>query len=809
MPGTLPRLYPSANPTDTVEVQDTTLGTDIVSRYHCNTWEEVLANGGAPFDVIVIGAGMFGAYCAEKVYRHGEKSLLRVLVLDAGGHLVSEHAQNLSPMDIVAPDVALVRNNAEDPGPRNRVWGSPWHSSQTFTGLAYCLGGRSLHWGGWSPQLTAEDFANWPNDIRDYLTVKKSGTGIKTPAGTPKNNYEEVEQEIGVFDKTDYISGKLFEALFNKTKEIKDSTDAKIKIGTIKDVEEAPLAVQGAAPRSGLFSFDKYSSVPILSSAIREQANGPNSARRIFVVPRAHVIRLKRDGNRVTEIEVAINGQRQTISKNNVMSPDGIVVLAQGTIETTRLALESFGTPKMGRNLMAHLRSNLTCRIKRSALKKAIDTTKPDYDLPTELEAGALLVRGSNGTGRYHFQITAAAIDPNGRNPEDVMFRAIPDIELLGRMQANQDPEWVTITIRGIGEMTGDKNADPAAADAGTKSWMNLAFDVPDQRDQFQARRAWVNLVKSAADDTLWTAMDDAAVKLARRLANVKDPNTTSPDLEFLVPGANPPWQPNPPAKFQDNIGTTHHEAGTLWMGNSDADSVTDFDGRFHHIENAYVAGPAIFPSIGSANPSLTALALARKTAATIVDKLTPKVEPGFVPLFDGTLNGWKVSGPGQFIIISKSILESDGGPGLLWFSQKEFENFELRLDWRVNSQFDNSGVYLRIPQLNGDFTPADSQGYEVQIDERGIDENGNPGSALHRTGAVYKLAPSTAAASNPLGAWNHYEIKANGGNISVKLNGMPVAELQNGNRRTKGFIALQNHHPGSKVQFRNIRIKS
>jgi hypothetical protein len=188
MPGTLPRLYPSANPADTVEVQDTTLGTDIVSRYHCNTWEEILANGGAPFDVIVIGAGMFGAYCAEKIYRYGDKSLLRVLVLDAGGHLVSEHAQNLSPMDIVAPGVALVRNNAEDPGPRNRVWGSPWHSSQAFTGLAYCLGGRSIHWGGWSPQLTAEDFTNWPNEIRDYLTVNKSGTGIKTPAGTPKNN---------------------------------------------------------------------------------------------------------------------------------------------------------------------------------------------------------------------------------------------------------------------------------------------------------------------------------------------------------------------------------------------------------------------------------------------------------------------------------------------------------------------------------------------------------------------------------------------------------------------------------------------
>jgi hypothetical protein len=808
MPMNLSRLIPSSDPNDRVEVQETTLGMDIVARYHCNTWEDILANGGAPFDVVVIGAGMFGAYCAEKIYRNGEKNLLRVLVLDAGTHLISEHAQNMSAMDIVAPGVATVRNNSEDPGTRNRVWGSPWHSNQSFTGLAYCIGGRSIHWGGWSPQLTAEDLVHWPTEIRDYLTASKSGTGIPNPAGiTPQNNYEEVEQETGVFDTTDYISGKLFEALQAKATEVRNSVDAQVKITTIKDVEEAPLAVQGAAPRSGLFSFDKYSSVPILFSAIRERANDPNSARRIFVVPRAHVIRLKRNGNRVAEIEVSINGQLVTISPSNILSPDCQVVLALGTIETTRLALESFGTPQMGRNLMAHLRSNLTCRIRRAALKRAIDTTKPDYALPKALEAAALLVRGSNGASRYHFQVTAAAIGPSSTNPEDVMFRAIPDIDLLGRMLANQDPNWITITIRGIGEMTGDKNADPSAPDAASKSWMNLAFDGADQRDEFQARRAWVNLVKSITDETLWQAMDAAAIKLARRLANVFDLATASPDIEFLNPGSG--WKPDPPANFRDNIGTTHHEAGTLWMGTSGANSVTDLDGRFHHIDNAYVAGPALFPAIGSANPSLTALTLARKTALAIVDKLAPKVEQDFTPLFDGTLNGWTMAGPGQFTVLGGTILESDGGPGLLWFSLKEFGDFELRLDWRVNSPSDNSGVYVRVPPLGANFAPADTDGYEVQIDERGIDEQGNSGSALHRTGAVYKLAASTAVASNPIGAWNRYEIRALGNKISVRLNRMPVAELQNGTRRTKGFIALQNHHLGSKVQFRNIRIKA
>jgi hypothetical protein len=59
-----------------------------------------------------------------------------------------------------------------------------------------------------------------------------------------------------------------------------------------------------------------------------------------------------------------------------------------------------------------------------------------------------------------------------------------------------------------------------------------------------------VNLAKSAADETLWQAMDDAALKLARRFANLKEPTLTSPDLEFLNPGSG--FKPDPPASFRD-----------------------------------------------------------------------------------------------------------------------------------------------------------------------------------------------------------------------------------------------------------------
>ena len=86
-PPDLPRLLPSANPSDRVQVQQTTFSYDVIGRYVCNDWGEVaasLADGGFPFDVVVVGAGMYGGYCAEKLYRLGAALGLRILVLDAG-----------------------------------------------------------------------------------------------------------------------------------------------------------------------------------------------------------------------------------------------------------------------------------------------------------------------------------------------------------------------------------------------------------------------------------------------------------------------------------------------------------------------------------------------------------------------------------------------------------------------------------------------------------------------------------------------------------------------------------------------------
>src|SRR5262249_53843599 len=142
--------------------------------------------------------------------------------------------------------------------------------------------------------------------------------------------------------------------------------------------------------------------------------------------------------------------------------------------------------------------------------------------------------------------------------------------------------------------------------------------------------------------------------------------------------------------------------------------SVTDSNGKFHHLDNAYVAGPALFPVIGSANPSLTATTLARRTADAIVASRTLPPSPAFKLLFTGSRVGWQMAGGGDFLTIFGSILEARPGPpslGLLWYTREVFRNFVLKVDClscnrNTNSMnmppsTYNSAILTRVPSLH------------------------------------------------------------------------------------------------------------
>ncbi|MCE3241973.1 MAG: Glucosemethanolcholine oxidoreductaseNAD binding site [Deltaproteobacteria bacterium] len=568
----LPNLVPAVGQ---VAVQNTSFTIDALGRYICSTWDEATANGGAPFSAIVIGAGMYGAYCAAKIFRrHPSK---RVLLLDAGRFMVSEHVQNLAQIGLNVPSPIAP---ASDPGiARELVWGIPWRGNVEFPGLAYCTGGKSIYWGGWCPRLTAGDLQGWPSSVVQYLNA----------------HYTDVESETGVVPGTDFIFGELFNVL---NSEIVTAVGVVPSIETTvgnSGIEVAPLAVQGSAPQSGLFSFDKYSSLPLLVEAIRDAvaSSGVNDGnRRLFLVPLAHVVKLHAADGVVHTVEVDVAGQRKFLPIGSQCA----VVLAASAIESTRIALHSFPTPLMGRNLMAHVRSDFTVRVLRSALPT----------VPAHVQTAALLVRGVTSSGRFHIQVTAST---HAAGSDEMLFRMIPDLDILSAQLANQDPDWITITFRGIGEMRGDKTSGLPNP---TTSWINLS---PYESDEFGVPRAYVQMTLGTGDLQVWQVMDQTALALAQAIA--KGAGT----IQYLYDGG---WQTQPfPLnrpfpEWHRGLGTTYHEAGTLWMGDTPTSSVTNSVGRFHHISNAYACDQSLFPTVGSVNPVLTGLTLARQIAEQV-----------------------------------------------------------------------------------------------------------------------------------------------------------------------------------------------
>ena len=76
------------------DIQSTKFSIDAIGSRICSSWDTVAAHR---FDIVGIGASMFGAYCAEKLFRlrRDTSKQLRILVLDAGPFLLPTHANDL------------------------------------------------------------------------------------------------------------------------------------------------------------------------------------------------------------------------------------------------------------------------------------------------------------------------------------------------------------------------------------------------------------------------------------------------------------------------------------------------------------------------------------------------------------------------------------------------------------------------------------------------------------------------------------------------------------------------------------------
>lgn len=802
--------------------QRTDFSVDVLGRYVCNGFDEALASmdphrgDTRPFDVVVLGGGSFGSIVAQHLF-HANKAA-RVLVLEAGPFSLAEHVQNYPMLGLTPPpptSIADLRDTGRDGQARNEVWGLAWHSPSGFPGLAYTVGGRSVFFGGWSPPLLDAEMPSeaWPQAVVGDLTERY---------------FAEAARQIGTDTSNDFIYGELHAALRQAVFTALDSDRVRhtVPLGELPDhlamVDkpnvaelgdllglagakprkrqelldllklEAPLAVQ-TRTRAGFFPFNKFSALPLLIRATRQawaESDNDDARRRLMVVPNCHVTRLATEDGRVTQVHTSCG----TLP----VPPGSSVVLAASTIENARLAQVSFpDNPLAGRNLTAHLRSNLTIRIPRTALGELT---------AQELQASALFVKGRRTINdiprHFHLQITAAGLGELGTNSEAELFKKIPDVDTFDRFRSATDTH-VVITLRGIGEMEPHNPASRVQLDS--------------EPDEYGVPRAFVTLSASADDEQLWQAMDEATDDLAQALAGGEPYEVLTPTGMVELQPDTAPATVLPFIDRHDPMGTTHHETGTLWMGDEPKSSVTDTNARLHDVANAYVAGPALLPTIGSANPMLSGVALARRLGDHLATRAVGHDD--FEPLFDGRRDNWRMVGTGTFRLTDDGLqLVSDGDLGLCWCTTPLPRDFVLRLEWQRNRDHDNSGVFVRFPHPtskgydNPAYVPVHF-GFEVQIDELGAPD----GTAEHTTGAIYGQpdADLTIKPAAAPGQWNQFEIHVKDQTYTVFLNGDQVCRYTNPREdrglatttETAAYMGLQAHT--GLVSFRNIEIKA
>lgn len=217
-----------------------------------------------------------------------------------------------------------------------------------------------------------------------------------------------------------------------------------------------------------------------------------------------------------------------------------------------------------------------------------------------------------------------------------------------------------------------------------------------------------------------------------------------------------------------------------------------------------------------------------------------------FVSLFNGKdFSGWKVpeGDNGHWKIVDGVIdydAQSEAGRDKNLWTEKEYGDFTLRVDWRLKeTPFKNPNVPIIKPDGTHKLDENKKEIKTVVPDsDSGILLRGQGKSQVNiwcwpvGSGEVYgyrmdKNMPSEVRAGvtpkinadKDIGEWNTFEITLKGDRLTVVLNGKTVIQnAQLPGIPAKGPIGLQHHggkrngewvSPPSLVQFRNISIKT
>ncbi|MGO4877389.1 DUF1080 domain-containing protein [Pedobacter psychrotolerans] len=189
-------------------------------------------------------------------------------------------------------------------------------------------------------------------------------------------------------------------------------------------------------------------------------------------------------------------------------------------------------------------------------------------------------------------------------------------------------------------------------------------------------------------------------------------------------------------------------------------------------------------------------------------------------PLFDGkTLTGWKaVAGAAPYKAENGMIvgIMTKDTPNSFLITEKEFGDFILELDVKLEGDNTNSGIQTRSHiKPEGNRGKGLVYGRQVEIDPTARAWTGGIYDEARRLW-LYPLELNPAARSlYKKNEFNHYRIECMGNETKTWVNGKPVAYVID-TLDQSGFIGLQVHsignnleNDGKKVYFKNINIQT
>ena len=177
------------------------------------------------------------------------------------------------------------------------------------------------------------------------------------------------------------------------------------------------------------------------------------------------------------------------------------------------------------------------------------------------------------------------------------------------------------------------------------------------------------------------------------------------------------------------------------------------------------------------------------------------------IQLFNGeNLDGWEVVNDGLFSVEDGNIRVNRGTGWLR--SADTFGDFVLTMEFRFLEEGANSGIFVRTPAASND----DEQGWPVngyQVQCRDAVEDGTPLAHMIAVGDVSFEAESDIdalrQAYKPSGQWHTYEIRAEGENLTVTLNGTVITQVT-GVADATGHIGIQGED--GLLEFRRVDVE-